>query len=129
MEIIVPKAERQENLALVEMIKQARDAVHVKEVLTTARQIRIGQAVKVLGLGTKHVDGLGPLRGAIDRHHYFKMIEQDPAYWQDPQNRKNYYKKNPAALVENWTGRTRSKFIGCSMHNLNNPRFHVGQAA
>jgi len=115
--------------AMDRLVGGLRRGLEVKQALAGARQLKIGAAVKTMGYGTRHLDGLGYLRGAIDTHDYFERMQDDPKYWEDEQNRLNYYKEKPAALVENWVGRTKSKYIGCSMKEIDNPKFHVGVPA
>jgi len=109
--------------------RHLHNALDVKLALAGARQIRIGQAVKTLGVGTRHLDGLGELIGAIDAHTYFYNRHKDPHYWDYAENRKKYYQENGAALVKNQVGRAHSKYIGCSMREIDNPKFHIDTVA
>jgi len=115
--------------AMDRLEKGFKRGLEVKRALRLTRQLSVGQSVKALGLGTRHVDGLGELRGFIDAHHYFAMREEDPDYWEDPQNRLNYYKKHPDSKISNWTGGSRTKHIGCSMKEINDPKFDIERPA
>ena len=117
-------------IAATELERSLRlaDAIEVKNAMRMSRQVAVNASVQNLELGTRHIDGLGTLRGVIDANHYYRMIELDPNYWSYDSNREKYYRDHPEADIKKITGGSKSKYIGCSIKEMDNPKFHVGKS-